>query len=177
MTATLPPTGSWYFEKQKGGGALFDQGAHAADLFLHFFGNGKITSANFVAAENKSVDIAANAKIQFKANLSGSIDIDWRSRSLSEVTVTAEGKDAFLSADLTKSTLSVRRQQSILGRRTNGFTMLYDEKVGPHRMEIWEFVRSVRIGKESTTLATGQDGLNALQLIESAYQYFPKVSV
>ncbi len=172
LTADTPPTGSWYWERQKGGGSLFDQGAHAADFFLHFFGNPRVSSAKFTVAENGSTDIAAHVPIQFNENLSGSIDTDWRSRSGSEIRVNVEGQDGSLTADVLRSTLRVRHRRSIIGKMINGFTMTCDQGLELHKMEIWEFLRTIRTGEEASSLATGQDGINALQLIENAYKYF-----
>jgi len=166
---TLPASGSWYLEREKGGGALFDTGSHGADFLLHNFGKARVSNARFEYAAEGHVDIAAKVNMDIEPDMTASLEVDWRFRSGSERRVTIIGKSGVLSADLNRSTLGIGQHSMILGRQVRQSTLCFEERVPPHWAEIWEFIRSVRMREESSLLSTGEEALTALGLIEEAY--------
>jgi predicted dehydrogenase len=176
IAAKPPPVGSWYLDRERGGGALFDTGAHAADLLLHCFGGGDVSSAAFEVPSGGDVDVAASVSVSLNSGIGASLDVDWRSRIPLEFTLAVQGKSGNLICDLVRSQLRVKGEGIILGKHTNGFTMQVEQRVPIQWAEIWEFVDSVRNGKESDFLASSQEGVNALKLVEAAYRHFPSTT-
>jgi len=172
LAAPSPPKGSWYFKREMGGGALFDMGAHSADLLSHYFGEGQVTSANFEYGNEGDADLVANLSIDIGGKVKARIEVDWTSQSY-ERSLTVKGPDGCMSADLMKSTVIVSQPRVTLGKHAGQFTLLFDQKMSEYQREVWEFVESVRNEKESSRLATGVDGLRALRIVEEAYRNFP----
>ncbi len=172
MSTTPPPPGSWYLNKEMGGGALFDMGVHAVDLLLHNFGECKVSSASFERAINGSADIAAKINLDMTKQVEALIEVDWRSPAGTDIMLNVNGTNGRLSADLMRSKLSVKKQNIILGKQIDKFTMCLEERVESHCAEIWEFIEAARKNEPSKLLANGEDGLKALQVLEEAYAMF-----
>ena len=168
-----PLAGSWYLKREKGGGALFDTGCHSVDFILHNFGEGKISDTTFERSTQGDVDTVAKVSFDLPGDVKALLEIGWWSSTDSTSTLTMEGESGGLSADLPRSRVFVKRQNGILGRRTNGFAMYLQPGLPSSWAEIREFVESVRRGQESGLLARGEDALKVLKTIEEAYRHFP----
>ena len=173
IAAPSPPKGSWYFQRKLGGGALFDMGVHGVDLLSHNFGEGQVTSASFECDGKSDVDIVANLSLDIGGEIKGRIEADWTSKGY-ERSLSVKGPSGFMSADLMKSTVTISQPRVIMGKHTGQFTLLIDQRMSEFQREVWEFVESVRNGKESPKLATGADGLRDVRIVEEAYRNFPR---
>lgn len=162
---------SWYFDRTKGGGALFDTGAHLADLLLWTFGDAKVTSSRFMESPNMpNLDVEAIVDLSFTNEIEGVLEVSWKALSV-QYYVQVRGLDGVLSANIDGSTLRIQKDNRVLGHFTRGFDIIVDQRPSYHWEEIWEFVNGLRDQARHSNMATGEDGLRSLELIASAYSY------
>jgi UDP-N-acetylglucosamine 3-dehydrogenase len=167
-----PEKGSWYFDRGKGGGCLFDMGSHAADLLQWIFGGARVVSAQFTTFRDiPDVDAEATVNLAFSNRAEGILKVSWNS-SPEHYYIEADGPDGRLSANLNESTLLLQKERRILGRSTNGFHLIVDQRLPYHWEQIREFIDVVGDRAIGTGLATGGDGLSSLELITSAYSHW-----
>lgn len=162
---------SWYFDRAKGGGALFDMGPHAVDLLCWMFGHAKVTSAKFEGYRGiPKLDIESTVDMAFRDGLEGQLHVSWRDLPSQQI-VEVQCTEGTFRADLIKSTLRIRSRRRILGRYANGFEMRVEQTLPCLHDEIWHFMNSMVDSDSEEHLATGSDGLRALRIITSAYEY------
>lgn len=177
---TIPfPRKKWYFDRDKGGGVLFDTGSHMVDLLTWIFGEAKVTDAHFIKNEDApDVDVESVLGIIFEAGLRTDLTVTWQNPIIRKRAhmVRVEGSNGTLSADLFESTLFIHKHKSIMGRSTKGVKLIVDQGLPVYWKEIWEFVDNLRMKDPSSPLATGEEGLKCLELVLSAYkpQFHPK---
>lgn len=169
-----PEKGSWYFDRTKGGGALFDTGSHLADLLQWIFGDATVIASQFEAfSDMPNIDAKANVEIAFRNGVEGVLEVSWKNPS-QHYYIQVQGSDGTLLANLDESTLRLRKDTRILGSFTNGFDLIVDQRLPHYWEEIWRFVETLGNGAIHTSLATGRDGLRSLELISSAYYHWSK---
>jgi predicted dehydrogenase len=169
---------SWYFDISKGGGALFDLGAHPADLLIWMFGHTRVTSTRFKESiEIPGLDIESVVNMIFDDGLEGQLYVSWKDNPAQQL-VEVKCAEGNLCADLIKSTLRIQSPRSILGKFTNGVEILVDQTLPYLHEEIWFFVNSILDDKNNSEklLATGEDGIRSLEIITSAYKKMHEIS-
>jgi UDP-N-acetylglucosamine 3-dehydrogenase len=164
---------SWYFDRRQGGGALFDAGSHLIDLLGWIFGDMTLVSGSFVKGKT-GADIESKLELILSDGLRGMLMVSWRS-SPDQYHVKVEGTKGMIVADLIASSILVQRPSKIMGRFTGGAEILVEQRLSMYWKEIWGFLDILREKENSDVhryLATAQDGLQSLQLIESAYKKY-----
>lgn len=176
--STPLPKEEWYFDRDKGGGVLFDTGPHMIDLLTWIFGNVKVASAHFTQYANKpEVNVESLLGLTFSNGLSASLEVIWHNTNsrlpASRCFVRVEGSKGTLSADFFESTILIHKRESVMGRFTKGVKLAVDQGSPVFWKEIWEFVDNLRVKNPSNSLATGRDGLNCLKLVLEAFKLDP----
>ncbi len=160
--------GSWYFDRSKGGGALFDTGAHSTDMLGWIFGQGTVTSATFEECEEiPQLDMESTVEMQLENHVEGQIRVSWN--SLPRQYIKVKCTEGTIGADLVKSTVTVNAPKRILGRLTQGVEISVEQTLPYIHEQVWCFASSVLENKNKDLLATGTDGLRALEPIGVAY--------
>jgi len=161
----------WYFDRSKGGGALFDMGPHSVDTLRWMFGQANVRSAAFKDCETiPGLDIESSADLLFTNGLEGQLHVSWKNLP-SKHHIEVRCVEGTLCADLLKSTLRVQSPRKILGRSENGVEILVEQTLPYLHDEIWHFASSILNDQDENSLATGNDGLRALRTITSAYEF------
>lgn len=166
--------GGWFIDRSlAGGGAVADHTSHVADI-MRWIAESEVVS---VYAEISNlmhqgqVDDSAILTLEFASGVLATLDPSW-SRLPGhpmgvDVTLEAVGTEGYAGWDAFKTRLDlylpVGDEPGSTHRKAD-----YGESMDAHLME--EFILSVEQGRPGPTIATGIDGLRALEVSLAAYQ-------
>lgn len=163
------PKDSWHWKRELGGGALADCGTHIIDLLFWLFGDIKPVSSRLrVNYPISTADIEAEIDFLTESKVPGKLKASWRNEKQS-IFIKSEGQEGVLSADFSKSTYFIYKKKRILGKLTKGIEVPRAQIYRVDREEIWELIRCLQNDSKSARLATGCDGLKALEFVSKAY--------
>jgi len=180
------PVHEWWLNRElSGGGVLLDQGVHMIDLFRWFFPNPKLMFVNL--GYRYGLEIEDSAIIVLESQTSGTrgiISIGWFQKMVFpqfNFRITLQGTTSFLSTDdFAPKNLYYHAFKEGL---KNFFRRIIGKKIKPlsytyyytsYFKELKVFFESVRRGEYVGDIATVDDGLETVQIIEEAYKKWGK---
>ncbi|MHB1684491.1 MAG: Gfo/Idh/MocA family protein [Bacilli bacterium] len=165
--------GGWFIDRAaSGGGAVMDHTSHVADLMRWIVGSDVVEVYAEIAerVHNRGIDDCGILTLGFANGVFATLDPSWSRLKTyptwGDVTLEVVGTTGVLALDAFASRVHVYAEAED-GQATHRYDYYGDD------MDLWmvdEFVRSVRSGQRSDTLATGLDGLRALEVTMAAYE-------
>jgi UDP-N-acetylglucosamine 3-dehydrogenase len=176
-------TSSFYFDYKKGGGVLFDAGAHLADLLLWLFGD--ITevyacTAAYKDEVNKADDVAS-VSLKFKNGMIGEIFASWISIQNWHLMTDYNnlqilGSEGRIYSDFWGPYIYYFKEKSLICK-LKGMVKVTPVELDPkipfaarnyaYEQEINSFINAIL--KDNEPPVTGEDGRQALKIIIDAY--------
>ncbi len=165
--------GGWFIEKAvSGGGAVMDHTSHVADLMRWIVGSDVVEVYAEIdeRVHNRGIDDCGILTLGFANGVFATLDPSWSRLKTyptwGDVTLEVVGTTGVLTLDAFAQRVHVYAPAED-GQATHRYDYYGDD------MDLWmvdEFVRSVRSGQPSDMLATGLDGLRALEVTMAAYE-------
>ncbi len=154
----------WFSKKEiSGGGVLIDNGVHAVDLFRFLFGEVKRTSAvlaTFVQAIE--VEDTARVLLEMENGVLGTIDLSWSVPVPHDFYLEIYGSEGSIMIGSNGLRYQTKRSREWVVVEKEKKTL---DSIGK---EVSHFVQCVQ--NEEQPIASGIDGLRALEVIEAAYE-------
>lgn len=159
--------GRWFWDKDlAGGGTFLDNGCHLLDISRVLLGDldsctGTVNTAYWPISPLEDNGFALYTNRKGKTALVQSSWIEWYGYMYFEV----YGTDGFVLVD------SRRANRTLVGRRTDDYTTVYDFSDVPprsHEAELVDFMQHVRKGEQPNP--SGEDGLRVLQMVYALYR-------
>ena len=157
--------------ERSGGGTLLDNGCHMMDLARYLAGDVKSVFARTATLgfEIEVEDVGA-VSLEFQSGALGTVEAAWTATGWEEG-FWVYGTDAALECTnrLGKRTLRFAHRQGTGSDWAKLDETIYDvQDEGGHSEEIAAFIRSIRNG--TPPICSGEDGLESVRLVLSAYQ-------
>jgi len=160
-----PTVSAYQFKKEQGGGALFDSGAHYADLFRWFLGDVKSVESKTASLNKKtsSIDDFATVQFDFINGATGTLYVIWSGPMLNEFLVM--GDKGILKADGLSNNVQVFKKEFWVLAPVE----IKAEKVlSPYHSELLHFIDCIRKNREVDIGA--KEGIESLRIILAAYK-------
>lgn len=174
----------FYFDPNKGGGALFDMGYHLVDMLIWFFGDiseAKGTIGTYRPDINQADDIAS-LSLKFNDGLLGQIFVSWVNIQNWNVMTTFNnlqvvGEEGIIESNLWGPYLHYFNDKSLVCKIKGKIKMTpanldanipFIAKNYAYKQEIESFINSIL--KDISPPITGEDGLKALKGVLKAIQ-------
>ena len=165
--------GGWFVDKTlSGGGAVMDHTSHVADLMRWIVGSDVVEVYAEIdeRVHRRGIDDCGILTLQFASGVFATLDPSWSWLKVyptwGDVTLEVVGTTGVLALDAFASHVNVYAPATD-GQTTHRYDYYGDD------MDFWmvaEFIRAVQSGQRSDSLATGLDGLRALEVTMAAYQ-------
>ena len=158
-----PSVSKFQLESKRGGGALFEMGAHHIDLMVWFFGTPSRVSASIRYLEKHTpVDDYATVFIQFKEGVVSNVNVGW---------VDIYSNFLNIGGSSGYATVTAKKNEVIYYRKGHTAQAPIRMRVDPQQpinMELFHFYKC-SIGKEKPVVK-GSEIINGLRIIEEAYE-------
>ena len=182
------PVHDWWLDAQLvGGGALLDQGYHLIDLFRWFFPDPEVLYVNLGYRYNLGIEDSATIVLRSRRTLTrGIISVGWFQKMVFpdfNFRINLHGTVRFLSTDhfapknlyLHAAKESMKNGlRKVLGKRINPLSYTY--YYASYFKEMENFFRSIDGDPDGALLATVDDGLETIKIIEKSYNFVNNIS-